>query len=197
VAGHVAAVVLPKVTSADQVRAAADVLGPSAPRLVPTIETAAGVRAAWDVAEASPQIHTLLFGPVDLGADIGVTPTAAGAELRTARSLVVLACAAAGIRPPVDGPHLGLDDEQGLTVSARASRDLGFGGKVAIHPRQLAAIRAAFAPSTSEVEWAEEVVRAAGQAASESLAVVKLADGTFVDAPVVTRARSILAAVSP
>ncbi|WP_312858085.1 HpcH/HpaI aldolase/citrate lyase family protein [Pseudonocardia pini] len=195
VAELVTAVVLPKVVSVDQVRTASAALG--ALRLVPTVETAAGVRAAWDVAAASPLVHTLLFGPVDLGADIGVTPTAAGAELATARSLVVLACAAAGIHPPIDGPHLGLDDEQGLTVSARVARDLGFGGKVAIHPRQIAAIRAAFAPSASEVEWAEEVVRAAARAAAESLAVARLADGTFVDAPVVTRARSILAAVTP
>ena len=110
------------------------------------------------------------------------------------RSRVVMACAAAGLARPIDGPWLNLDDETGLEVSARHARRLGFGGKTAIHPRQLPAIRAAFAADADEVAWARRVVAAFEEAEGAGVGAVRLADGTFVDAPVADRARSILRA---
>ncbi|HKN39828.1 MAG TPA: CoA ester lyase [Acidimicrobiia bacterium] len=185
-------VVLPKAESADHVRHLAGLV--PGKRLVPIVETALGIEHAASIAAATPPGGTLLFGPADLSAELGIVPTADGLELLMARSRVVMACAAAGLARPIDGPWLNLDDETGLEVSARHARRLGFAGKTAIHPRQLPAIRAAFAADADEVAWARRVVAAFEEAEGAGVGAVRLADGTFVDAPVADRARSILRA---
>lgn len=183
-------IVLPKAEAADQIRRL-DGLAPGK-AVIPIVETALGIANAATIAAASPHVLTLLFGLADLSAELGVVPTADGLELLTARSLVVLACAAARVARPIDGPHLNLEDEPGLGVSARQARRLGFGGKAAIHPRQLPAIREAFAPSAEELAWARRVMAAYSESERAGIGAVKLDDGTFVDVPVAERARSIL-----
>jgi citrate lyase subunit beta/citryl-CoA lyase len=84
-------------------------------------------------------------------------------------------------------------DLDGLAASCRAGRALGFWGRTAIHPAQLATIRAAFAPAEAEVERAREVVRAVADAAAAGTGTVVLADGTFLDVAMVERARWTLA----
>lgn len=111
-----------------------------------------------------------------------------------ARSRLVLACAAAGRAKPIDGPWLVLGDEAGLAESAQRARLLGFGGKAAIHPQQLATIRQAFSPSAEELAWAQEVLETFEESLAAGVGALKLADGTFIDAPVADRARSILRA---
>ncbi|WP_229719150.1 HpcH/HpaI aldolase/citrate lyase family protein [Nocardia jinanensis] len=195
VLSRVAGVVLPKVESVATVRdVAAELSGASGcvPALVPTVETARGVHAAYEIAAASPLVHTLLFGPVDLSAELGITATAAGTELVTARSTVVLACAAARIAAPLDGPWTGLDDYLGLAEATRHARNLGFGGKVAIHPRQLPVLTTGFAPTRAEISWANEVDSVYTAAVSHGVGVARLSDGTFIDPPVAERARRIL-----
>lgn len=124
---------------------------------------------------------TLLFGTVDLSADLGITATPEGIELLIARSTVVMACAAAGIASPVDGPHTDLGDDTGLTVSSEHARRLGFGGKIALHPARLDAIRTAFAPTPEQLAWAARVVTAYDEALARGVGVVRLDDGTFID----------------
>jgi citrate lyase subunit beta/citryl-CoA lyase len=162
--------------------------------LMPLIETAAGVLAAKQIAAAHDRVHTLTFGPADLSRELGVTPTADGTELFHARCQVVLAAAAAGRVPPIDGPHLDLADPEGLTRSAALARRLGFGGKQVIHPAQLAAVRRAFAPSQAELAWARDVDQAFREAERQGVGSIRLADGSFVDYPIAHRARAILAA---
>ena len=115
-------------------------------------------------------------------------------ELLAARSRLVLACAIARVGQPVDGPWLVVGDEEGLAASAAHARRLGFGGKAAIHPAQLPAIRAAFAPTADEIGWARRVVAAFDVARRDGVGAVQLDDGTFIDVPVAERARSILRA---
>jgi len=192
---HIDGVVLPKVVSAGEVdffdelvRAA---IGAAIP-IVATIENAAGVHQSWSIAQAQPSVHTLMFGVIDLSAELGVTPTPDGYELLLARSTLVLACAAAGRARPIDGPHPTIGDVDALVVSAGHARQLGYGGKVAIHPSQLAPIRSAFAPSAGEVAWAQSVLEAYESALASGVGAIRLDDGTFVDAPVADRARGIL-----
>jgi citrate lyase subunit beta/citryl-CoA lyase len=161
--------------------------------LIPIVETALGVINATAIAAASPQVATLLVGVADLSAELGVIPTAEGLELLVARSLIVLGCAAARVGRPIDGPYLNVDDEDGLRLSTRHARRVGFGGKAAIHPRQLRAIQQGFAPSPEEVVWARRVLEAFSEAERRGVGAVKLGDGSFVDAPIAERARSILA----
>ncbi|PXY19653.1 hypothetical protein BAY60_29325 [Prauserella muralis] len=160
-------------------------------RLVPVLESARGVLAAADIA-AAPRVVTLMFGVLDFAASLGIAPTVAGTEFLLARSQLVLASAAAGISSPVDGPHVSLDDEQGLVESCRSVRALGFGGRVVIHPAQIEPVRRAYAPTRDELEWAREVLDAFANAQREGVGAVRLADGTFVERPVVARAAALL-----
>ena len=185
---HLAGVLLPKAESADQVRRLDELAG-GAVAVVPIVESARGVLDAPAIAAASPRVATVVFGTLDLAADLGVTPTVEGAELRNARAHVVLATAAAGLPGPLDGPHAALDDTDGLVRASVLARELGFTGKVVLHPRQLAPVQEAFAPTEEELARAREVVAASRESGGGA---VRLADGTFVDVPVVRRAAALL-----
>ncbi|GAB3476980.1 HpcH/HpaI aldolase/citrate lyase family protein [Nocardiopsis coralliicola] len=183
--------------AADQALTAAE-RSPHAPRLpravplVPMVETAGAVLEARAIAAAADRVLTLAFGPADLALQLGADTASPGA-FHTARSLLVLGCAAAGTAPPLDGPHLDLDDAGGLDAAAEEARRLGFGGKLAIHPRQVGTVASRFAPAAAELDWARAVDRAFGAAEAAGTAAIRLDDGTFVDAPVARRARALLA----
>jgi citrate lyase beta subunit len=155
------------------------------------VETATGVLKADEIASA-PAVFALFLGGVDLSLELGLEPRPDGLELLHARSTVVVASAAAGIRPPFDVVHMSVDDDAGLEEEALLARSLGFGGKACIHPRQLATVHRVFSRSADAVAWARRVVETAEQAAAEGRGAALL-DGSLVDAPVVERARRILA----
>lgn len=193
-------VVVPKARSAAELTALDEMLGSAeesagVPRrtlsVLPVVESAAGVLEAAAVASA-PRVCALVFGTLDLAAELGVRPTVEGRELLHARSQAVLAARAAGLPGPLDGPHAALDDEDGLLRSSRAARELGFTGRVVLHPRQLAPVRRAFAPDEDELRRAREVLAACREAGEGGPGAVRLDDGTFVDRPVVLRAEAIL-----
>jgi citrate lyase subunit beta/citryl-CoA lyase len=177
--------VLPKATPQ-----AVAALGQSGPPVVAIVETAAGVRAAYEVA-ASPRVAALMLGAVDLAAEVGIEPRPDGLELLYARSKLVFDSAAAGIRPPFDVVHLDVRDDEGLEEECRLARSLGLLGKACIHPAQVPVVERAFAASDAEVEWARSVVDAFEAAEQDGAGVLAL-DGAMVDLPVVTRARRIL-----
>jgi citrate lyase subunit beta / citryl-CoA lyase len=179
----VVAVVVAKAEGAGvlaRVRAAAP-----AAALLPLIETAAGIDRLGEIA-AAPGVHRLVFGSIDLQLDLGIEGE--GDELLMFRSQLVLASRLAGLEAPVDGVSTAIDDAAAIGADTRRARRLGFGAKLCIHPRQVAAVHAAFAPSADELAWAERVVAAADGAAGGAVAV----DGRMVDRPVVLRARVLL-----
>ncbi|WP_198962109.1 CoA ester lyase [Pseudonocardia sp. MH-G8] len=195
-------VVVPMCSDAAAVRAVATLLDraearaglePGRTGLLPLVETAAGVAEARAIAAADPRVRTLTFGPADLSNELGVTPTADGEELFVARSTVVLAAAAAGRPGPIDGPHLDLDDADGLARSAARARRLGFAGKQVIHPRQVPVVMAAFAPTEAQLSWARRVDEAFREAEAAGVSSLRLDDGTFIDYPIAHRARALLA----
>ncbi|WP_199199472.1 CoA ester lyase [Amycolatopsis sp. CA-128772] len=150
--------------------------------VVALAETALGVERAGELA-AVPSVTRLAFGSVDLAAELGVDPDDRE-PFAYARSRLVIASAAAGPAPPIDGVTTDLDDDERLASDARYARRLGFGGKLCFHLRQVAPVRAAFAPTEAERAWARRVLTA-----GERVSVV---DGRMVDKPVVARARRIL-----
>lgn len=150
--------------------------------LIALIETARGVLRAHEVAGVQGVVR-LAFGNVDLAADLGVAHDDHLA-LTHARSQVVLASAAAGLCPPLDGVTTAVRDADALDADVAHGRRLGFAGKLCVHPAQLAAVAAGFAPSESELAWARSVL-AAGDA-------VTTVDGRMVDKPVLDRARRLL-----
>jgi citrate lyase subunit beta/citryl-CoA lyase len=179
----VVAVLVPKAERAEdlaRVRAAA----PHAV-LLPQIESAAGIDRLRDIATA-PGVQRLVFGSIDLQLDLGIEGE--GEELLLFRSQLVLASRLAGIAAPVDGVSTALDDAAALDADTRRARRLGFSAKLCIHPRQIATVHAAFAPSAEERAWAERVVAAAAAASGAAVAV----DGRMVDRPVLLRAEAIL-----
>ncbi|MBO6784085.1 MAG: CoA ester lyase [Alphaproteobacteria bacterium] len=182
------ALMLPKVNGPDDVHRVADALDAAGhpTRLQVIIETNPGLEAAWEIAQASARVDSLLFGGVDLAADLRC---AYGWEpLLYARSRVVHAAAGAGI-DAIDVPWLDLGDPEGMRREAEASAKLGFTGKGAIHPRQIADLNAIFSPSAEEVAYAEKVV-AAFAAADTGLVVV---DGKLIEKPVLRTMERILA----
>ncbi len=182
-AGVAAVVVAKAERAADlaRVRAAAP-----AAALLPLVETAAGIDRLREIAGA-PGVQRLVFGSIDLQLDLGIEGD--GDALLMFRSQLVLASRLAGLEAPVDGVSTAIDDVAALDADTRRARRLGFGAKLCIHPRQVAAVHAAFAPSADERAWAERVVAAAAGAGGGAVAV----DGRMVDRPVLLRARALLA----
>lgn len=179
---------VPKVEDPDAVRALAATLPGRALHLI--VESALGVERAFELASASGQVATLGLGEADLRADLGVSDDAG---LAWARSRVVVAARAAGLPAPTMSVHPHVRDVDGLVASCRAGRALGFLGRAAIHPAQLAPIRAAFRPTDAEVERAQEVLDRVAQAHSAGVGAFVLADGTFLDAAMVAQARTVVA----
>jgi citrate lyase beta subunit len=179
------AIVLPK-ASPDGVAA----LGPEGPPVVAIVETAEGVRLAYEIARA-PRVAALMLGAVDLGAEVGLEPRVDGLEILYARSKLVVDSAAAGIRAPFDVVHLDVHDGAGLEAEARLARSLGYRGKACIHPEQVGIVNDVFTPTSEEVEWAQRVIGAYEEGKREERGAVAL-EGAMVDLPVVQRARRIL-----
>lgn len=178
-----AAVRLPKVESADDVQAAADLTDAALSCL---IESALGVERAFEIATAHPRVVAIGLGEADLVSDLGTS------ELSWPRSRIVVAARAAGLIPPAMSVYPHVDDLDGLEASCRAGRAMGFRGRAAIHPRQLPVIRAAFRPSPEEVADAQALLAAFSQAAEAGHGVIVLPDGRMVDAAMIGRAHRIL-----
>jgi len=197
---HISAVVLPKVEVVSEVEDLAELLAEAERRgglpqgtigVAPVIETARGLIASEDIARGL-RVVSLIFGTLDLAAELGVSPTVAGLEFLHARSRVVLATRAAGLGGPIDGPHADLDDQSGLEESTRAVHALGFGGRVVIHPGQIETVRSIYTPSPAEIARATHIIEAYERAVSQGIGAVRLEDGTFVERPVAARAAAVL-----
>jgi citrate lyase subunit beta/citryl-CoA lyase len=163
-------------------------------RVLPILETAAGVANADAIAAGgSGRLVTLLFGIADYSRDLGIEVGAEGHELLYARSRVAIAARAAGLRAPLDGPWLDLQDLDGLAAETRRVRALGFGGRIAIYPAQVDVIqRTCSELSDTAREQLRRVVEEFERAEAEGIASIQV-DGRFVDYPVYVHAKQRLA----
>ena len=150
------------------------------------IETNKALENAWLIAQSSPLIKSLLFGGVDMSADLGCNGD--WMSLLYARSRVVHAAAGAGI-DSIDVPFLDLEDMEGMMQEAQKSKNLGFSGKGSIHPKQIASLNKVFTPSESEIEYSNKVIKAFNEAA-DGLVVV---DGKLIEKPVLRTALKTIA----
>jgi citrate lyase beta subunit len=181
------ALLVPKVECAHDVLILEDMLGAEAAEIdfLVTIETAAGLSAVEQIATASPRVRALVFGAADFAADLGISMD--WEPLLYARSRIVAAAAAAGI-PAIDAPTFDLGDELALKVDVNRSRELGFGGKAAVHPGQVPVINDGFTPLHSEVERARRVIDVARDQSGE----IGVLDGQMVGPPMVAAAHRLL-----
>lgn len=183
----VAGVLLPKVETAAQVAAAWQAGKP----IWPIIESARGLLALEQIAHAKG-VERLSFGSLDLALDLDLNSGTAAADLvlDQARIAVQLHSRGAGLLPPLDGVFAAIGDPEGLQRAIGHARDMGYGGALCIHPKQVQVIHAALTPSEEELQWARKVV--AGSAAANGAGAFQL-DGQMVDAPVLLRAQRMLA----
>ncbi|MBI4337339.1 MAG: CoA ester lyase [Chloroflexi bacterium] len=201
VSPHIFAVTVGKVSSAWEAREAAAQVAAAERRaglqagsikLVPWLETAGGVLHAYDISTASPRVIAVAFGADDYLADMGIGRSPEDPEIAFARHTVALAARAAGVLA-LDTPHVHFRDPEGLKADIAKARAAGYRGKFAIHPGQLETINTLFAPSPQEVEYARRVVQASAEAEAQGRGVTSV-DGRMVDAPIIKRARDVLAA---
>jgi len=176
-----AALVVPKVGHAGDVERVTAIVG-DVP-LIAIIETASGVARCETIAEA-PNVLALAFGPYDLAAELGGETADDVMDPHRAR---VLVAARAAERWAIDGPSREYGDPAIPARDAAHARRLGFDGKLLIHPAQLAPVRAAFAPSETDVAYARRIVAAAQHANPAVL------DGTMIDPPIIIAAERLLA----
>lgn len=182
----VAAVMLPK---AEDIEPVCAIVEQSYKDVLPLIESARGIERVAAIARV-PGVRRLVFGSIDLGVDLGLETAPGGdqQELIFYRSQLVLASRLAGLDAPVDGVSTAIDDAAQLSTEAAHARRLGFGAKLCIHPKQLAAIHAVFTPSAERVHWARRVAAAFDAAGGSAFAL----DGQMIDRPVYLRALAVL-----
>lgn len=175
----VPAVMLPKVKGPEEVRNLSDLLDELKidTRLHVIIETNEALEAAVEIGRSSQRIEALFFGGVDMAADLRCRST--WMALQYARSRVVHAAATSGL-DVIDVPYLDLEDRDGMLDEARRSAELGFTGKGAIHPKQIADLNAVFAPDEAAVERARRVLDAFARNAGGLLVF----EGKLIEKPV-------------
>ena len=196
----VAGIILPKVESAADLRAidwlmsqveAEAGLADRSLGLMGIVETARGLVHVDAIAEASPRLRRLMYGAVDLAADMAIEIDDAGGASAQARFAIARASRAAGILAPLDTAFTDIPNLDELRATSRRARALGYSGKTCIHPSQIAVVNEVFTASAAERAWAERVVAEFAEAEARGLAAFKL-DGEMIDYPVVERARRLL-----
>ncbi|KAB7514929.1 CoA ester lyase [Halosegnis rubeus] len=184
------AVMVPKVAAPADVLAVTDLLserGFDVP-VIALCESAAGVLHAEAIA-ATDGVVALALGAEDLAADIGATRTPEGTEVSHARQQVVLAGAAAGV-DVIDTIYTGIEDGDGLADETRFALELGYDGKMCIHPSQVGIVNDAFTPDGERIAWARRILEAATEATDAGAGVFRV-DGEMVDAPLIAQAERV------
>ena len=131
------------------------------------IETATGLRNVYDIAHSSDRLETLIFGPADMSASLGLPTVTAGLPMpgypgdhfHWVLSTILVAARSAGLQA-IDGPYLLIKDLEGYRKAAMQSRALGYDGKWALHPGQVDVLNDVFTPTQEEFDKAEAVLEA-------------------------------------
>jgi citrate lyase subunit beta / citryl-CoA lyase len=198
-ANAVTTLVVPKVQAPDDIAWVVrllDAIGAGAREigLQALIETADGLRRAGEIGQAGPRLEALILGYADLRASLGRPADAAEAPERWsfAQETVLVAARAGGLQA-IDGPHLRVDDPAGLQAWAAGARALGYDGKWAIHPSQLDTLNATFSPTPEELERAQSIVAALGQAEADAGRGAVMLEGEMIDEALRKQALQVLA----
>jgi citrate lyase subunit beta/citryl-CoA lyase len=194
-----AGVVLPKTESREDVLEVDKWIGelerergmkPGGLALVTLLETARGVLDAKEIATASKRIIALAFGAVDFTRDMRTSLSAAGTETFYAQSHVALVARAVGLLA-IDSPCIEIADSEKLVQEAQRARQLGYRGKLLIHPNQIEPVHAVFSPSEEEVAYATRVVAAFKQGEAQGLGAISL-EGRMIDVANARQAEELL-----
>ncbi len=162
------------------------------------IETALGMANVEAIAQSSRRLEAMHFGVADFAASVrartvsigGLNPDYPGDQWHAAMSRMVIACRAYGLRA-IDGPYGDFKDPEGYVAAARRAAALGYEGKWAIHPSQIALANDMFSPPAAEVERARRILDALDEAAREGRGAAQL-DGRMIDAASARMAQNIV-----
>jgi citrate lyase subunit beta/citryl-CoA lyase len=204
VVAGLACIIVPKVETAAQIQEINQSLlkveknkkiRPGSVSIIPLIESALAVENVFQIVSqrTDPQrLFTVAFGAADLALDMGLVITKTGEELIYPRARIAVACRAAGVEPPLDTPFMiDLKDREALEADAKRARQLGFQGKLCIHPNQIDICNRLFSPTKGDIEYAQKVIQAFDAAEAGGTAAI-LVEGEFIDYPMVERSRRIL-----
>jgi citrate lyase subunit beta/citryl-CoA lyase len=189
---HLAGLRLPKTESPDAIRTVVEQLERlnCSASLHCIIESALGIERAFTIASAHPRIAGIGLGEADLMADLGVSDESG---LAFARSRIVVAARAARLPNPVQSVYTNIRDLEGLRTSTILGKRMGFFGRSAIHPAQLAIINEVFTPTQVELDEAQTLLSRLERAVETGTGAFALENGGFVDQAVVESARRTLA----
>ncbi|KAH7417160.1 Pyruvate/Phosphoenolpyruvate kinase-like domain-containing protein [Cadophora sp. MPI-SDFR-AT-0126] len=214
-AKHLDAIVVPKVNRASDLHFVTDVLRHQLPsrhqssaggkgeesgqkepvKIIALIESAEAIMNLSSICASSPYLSGLIFAAEDFALDLSLTRTPSLTEFLYARSAIVTAARAYSLPSTIDLVCTSFRGDEGfrrLQEECVQGRGLGFNGKQCIHPSQVEVVQREFAPGKDEVEWAVRVVVADEKADREGRGAWTL-DGKMIDAPVVGKARSVVA----
>jgi citrate lyase subunit beta/citryl-CoA lyase len=189
---NVAGIVLPKADDADDIQAVAKALKDVEAKhstkegtlsILPLIETCLGLRNGFDIAKASPRVIGMALASAEQGdfmVDLGGRWTPRSLALAYPRSKLVVDARAAGVQWLVDGVFMNLKDTDMLREECLIARELGFVGKMAIHPTQVDVMHAVFSPSELEVAYARGLIAAFREGEARGVGAVKY-EGMMVD----------------
>jgi citrate lyase beta subunit len=183
-------ILLPKVEHAGHIQWLAETIADPSVRLLALIETARGVVNLREIAAASDRLDALIFGAEDLAGDIGATRTQAGWEVFYARSAVVTHAAACGLQA-IDTLVIDFNDEAALIEDARLGAQLGFSGKLAIHPRQVDVIQAIFTPSDEQIAQAQRLILIHEEQQAQGSGAFAF-EGKMIDRPAIRAAQQVI-----
>ena len=193
----IAGIVLPKIERPDTLATLAQRLGDACP-IIGFVETALGVVNLGALCRAGNLVQ-FGFGAIDYALDVGCQETREA--LLHARCQIVTASRAFGKHPPLDAVTANFTDGTLVADDAKYAASLGFGGKLLIHPKQVAPAKAAFAPTPEDIAWAGRVLEVVAKNASKdsgkdsgkNISGAMQLDGTMIDRPVIEKAKRILA----
>ena len=177
------------------------------------IETALGMANVEAIAQSSKRLEAMSFGVADYAASTRARTTVIGGVNRdsgvltdkdadgkreyfwtdpwhAAQTRMLIACRAYGLRP-IDGPFGDFNDPDGFRAAANRAAVLGYEGKWAIHPSQVALCNEVYTPSAAEVTKATRIMEAMAQAAREGRGAVSL-DGRLIDYASIRMADALL-----
>ena len=189
---NVAGVVLPKADDANDVQAVAKALqaievkhaiAEGSLSILPLIETCLGLRNGFDIAKASPRVIGMALASAEQGdfmVDLGGRWTPRSLALAYPRSKLVVDARAAGVQWLVDGVFMNLKEIDKLREECLIARELGFVGKMAIHPTQVDVMHTVFSPSEEEVTYARGLLAAFREGEARGVGAVKY-EGMMVD----------------
>lgn len=190
---------MPKAETAEDIKRCSELIGDAekkngipigSTKMIASLETAAGVLNAREIAVASPRLIAISLGAEDFVTDLRTTRSPEGTELLFARSSIVLAARAAGIQA-IDTVYTDVENEEGLLRETKLIKQLGFDGKSVVNPKQIDTIHAVFAPTSEEIAYAKDVIDAIETAKQQGSGVASLR-GKMIDKPIVIRAKHLL-----